>query len=497
MDIAPWVKDLIRDNAPTLLTALGLPPPFNIIAASIASASLRRYWGAAPVEMSTAVPAPVDTPANSDTTPVKKPEEVVAAITHFADDDKMQQSLKDAEQALQKYQSDNDFKFAELAQKNIDGSRTFQTETGIGEKVFDAGYKLIKVSVVVMAVIVFVAIAAARMNMLDDNAAAVFGVVGAVIGFINGIAASVVNFYWGSSQGSKEKSQEMSRTLERLGDGLVSAAKEKAGNKVVGDQNTITFDDTADATSGPTGSPPVAVMPAGEVSRLLAPKTVSSEMLQESASDLMTSHCYVSAGVSWTVGLQGVAVEGATISGTSGKPVTVTTIFDQYGALCCAAAIKFGVPIELIVATIAVESGGRANSERYEPKLKESSIGLMQTLVSTARSALKDKSMAPQALYEPEMSIRAGTAYIAQQLGVSHFDPPKVAAAYNAGSLRLDSGERNRWRMLCYPTGTGQHIDRYVQFYNDTAAVLIANPALVGDNVPCFHKLFSTTAAAA
>jgi hypothetical protein len=496
MDIAPWVKNLIRDNAPTLLTALGLPPPFNIIAASIASASLRRYWGAATVGPGMADPVPVDIPVKSDTAPVKKPEEVVAAITHFADDDKMKQSLKDAEQALQKYQSDNDFKFAELAQKNIDGSRTFQAETGIGEKVFDAGYTLIKVSVVVMAVIVFVAIVAVRMEVINNNAAAVFGVVGAVIGFINGIAASVVNFYWGSSQGSKEKSQEMSKTLEMLGDGLVSAAKEKAGNKVVGDQNTITFDDTADPTPPPTGSPLSGAMPAGEVSRLVAPKMVSGALLQDSARDLMGSHCYVSAGVSWTVGVQGVAVEGATISGTSGKPVTFTSIFEQYGALCSTAAIEFGVPIELIVATIAVESGGRASSERYEPKLKESSIGLMQTLVSTARSALKDQNMAPQALYEPEMSIRAGTAYIAQQLGISHFDPPKVAAAYNAGSLRLDSGERNRWRMLCYPTGTGQHIDRFVQFYNDTAAVLIANPALVGDNVPCFQRLFSTAAAA-
>jgi hypothetical protein len=41
-----------------------------------------------------------------------------------------------------------------------------------------------------------------------------------------------------------------------------------------------------------------------------------------------------------------------------------------------------------------------------------------------------------------------------------HRDPPKIAAAYNAGSLRKTSS--NRWHMV----STGNHIDRFVRHYN-------------------------------
>lgn len=39
-------------------------------------------------------------------------------------------------------------------------------------------------------------------------------------------------------------------------------------------------------------------------------------------------------------------------------------------------------------------------------------------------------------------------------------DPPKIAAAYNAGSIRRSSA--NRWHMVV----TGNHIDRFVSAYN-------------------------------
>ena len=41
-----------------------------------------------------------------------------------------------------------------------------------------------------------------------------------------------------------------------------------------------------------------------------------------------------------------------------------------------------------------------------------------------------------------------------------HRDPPKIAAAYNAGSLRRTSS--NRWHMV----STGSHINRFVLWYN-------------------------------
>ncbi len=64
-------------------------------------------------------------------------------------------------------------------------------------------------------------------------------------------------------------------------------------------------------------------------------------------------------------------------------------------------------------------------------------------------------------------SIRAGTAYIAQQRGKTLFDPPKMACAYNAGSIIRNTGAENRWKMRQYPIGTSEHADRFVRWFND------------------------------
>ncbi len=133
----------------------------------------------------------------------------------------------------------------------------------------------------------------------------------------------------------------------------------------------------------------------------------------------------------------------------------------------------YGVPVEIIIATIATESAGKPRALRKEPGYKSDaatphrvSPGLMQTLISTARSALKDKSINRQWLFVPSNSIKAGTAYIAQQSKKTGMDPPLVFAAYNAGGVYLQTGANNRWKTRQFPIGTGKHVDRAVNYFN-------------------------------
>jgi hypothetical protein len=62
----------------------------------------------------------------------------------------------------------------------------------------------------------------------------------------------------------------------------------------------------------------------------------------------------------------------------------------------------------------------------------------------------------------PDFSFRVGVRYMSSsyQRRQHHRDPPKIAAAYNAGSVRFSS--QNRWHMLV----TGNHIERWVGAYN-------------------------------
>jgi len=63
---------------------------------------------------------------------------------------------------------------------------------------------------------------------------------------------------------------------------------------------------------------------------------------------------------------------------------------------------------------------------------------------------------------QPDFSFEVGAKYMGSSFQRTQHrrDPPKIAAAYNAGSLR--STASNRWHMV----STGNHIDRFVRAYN-------------------------------
>jgi hypothetical protein len=185
--------------------------------------------------------------------------------------------------------------------------------------------------------------------------------------------------------------------------------------------------------------------------------------------------------VRWRLTPEGVEVEGTGVERSKGRPSTVTKVWDAYGAEINRTAQRRQVPCALIIATICTESGGNAEAVRLEPGYVSDeetphrvSVGLTQTLISTAREAMQ-MSFGRDWLVSPGNAIEAGTAYIAKQARVTRLDPPLVAAAYNAGRLAHQDGERNRWKLRQYPIGTSKHCDRFVAFFNDALAVLASH----------------------
>ncbi len=191
----------------------------------------------------------------------------------------------------------------------------------------------------------------------------------------------------------------------------------------------------------------------------------------------LTINHSIYSSVSWRLAMDGIRIEDAAPETTGGRPVTVRRVWGAFGDSMASWGEHYGVPVELIVATACTETRGNPERVRIEPGFISDqqtphrvSPGLMQTLISTARDAL-DGEVAETIdrawLLVADNSVRAGTAYMAQQRAKTSFDPPKVACAYNAGSVIRNNGPNNRWKMRQYPIGTSEHADRFVRWFND------------------------------
>lgn len=171
----------------------------------------------------------------------------------------------------------------------------------------------------------------------------------------------------------------------------------------------------------------------------------------------------------WRLSARGLEVTEGGILRTPGQPLTVLRIWHTYRELIQLSAQANRVPVELIVATIATESGGNPNTRLQEPDGRVS-VGLMQTLLGTA-SEVMSQPISEAWLRVPGNSIEAGTRCIARAKARSGYDPPLVAACYNAGSLR--PSKRNPWGLVCTDdrnddlTDGGDHVTRWVRFFND------------------------------
>ncbi len=192
-------------------------------------------------------------------------------------------------------------------------------------------------------------------------------------------------------------------------------------------------------------------------------------------SHLTEYHSHFDGGREWRLTPSGVELK-AGIPRTAGEPVTAANVWSSHSQSINGWSLHYGVPTALVLATICTESHGDETAVREESKYlsdeqtpNQISAGLMQTLLSTARSMVPSESIDRSWLMIPDNSIRAGTAYIASQSLSTGYDPPLVAAAYNAGSIRRH--DATEWLLKAH----GDHLDRFTRWFNDGVAVLQAS----------------------
>lgn len=202
-------------------------------------------------------------------------------------------------------------------------------------------------------------------------------------------------------------------------------------------------------------------------------------------------------GRAWRVTPEGIQSRGPAgdveLHRTAGAPRSIRLYLALWGDELVAAATAEGVPLALLLQTVATENGP-ANVQdsrleyiqvRREPGYVDDaqtphriSVGPCHVLISSARTAMGDPGIDRGWLLTPGNNIRAAARFIARQRGTTGFDPILVAAAYNAGGLYpAPPGSRwhNRWHLRSY----GSHLDRAAAWYGDSCRVLLEHRALV------------------
>ena len=214
-------------------------------------------------------------------------------------------------------------------------------------------------------------------------------------------------------------------------------------------------------------------------------------------------------GQEWRADDNGIYLRGEPNSPlrTPGEPSTASSALNEFADNIAEASQKFSVPPELILMTIATETGFMKSEGftgprtfRWEKNVtltttgdvaldgKEKgdySAGPMQVLSNTAREVNKKqdlgfdngsdlkwfknkpaKAPAKLGLYEGTTCVLIGTGYIAQQRSKTDLNPVLVSAAYNAGSLRASG--TNIWKIFFHH----DHVDRACNWFGDACAVM-------------------------
>lgn len=165
----------------------------------------------------------------------------------------------------------------------------------------------------------------------------------------------------------------------------------------------------------------------------------------------------VFSGVAWSVNGQTVVVASPPV----GSVATVTTCMKTYGASIVKYADLYRVSRASVVATAITES----NCTNPAGSSDGLSSGPMQVTGGTCAATVSGYSSAAclaKMHASADFSFMVGAKYMGSSYQVAQHDhdPPKIAAAYNAGSIR--SSTANRWHMIV----TGNHIERWVGAYN-------------------------------
>lgn len=199
-------------------------------------------------------------------------------------------------------------------------------------------------------------------------------------------------------------------------------------------------------------------------------------------------------GREWRLTNEGIETREG-IERTAGEPITMRTIWDDFGDDIQHACWEMDVSPDVVAAMIPIEAA-RQSDGHYDPEsVREEpgytsdeetphrvSPGVMQTLISTARDMAgkydlyDEDDVDRQMLFEPKHSIMLGTAYLAHQIERYGRDPVLLCAAYNAGSVR-ETG-RNPWKLRVYGK---TRLDRYVAWFNDFHAAVRDGSIDIGD----------------
>lgn len=164
-------------------------------------------------------------------------------------------------------------------------------------------------------------------------------------------------------------------------------------------------------------------------------------------------------GVSWSVKGQRVEVVDALTTDVA----QISKCMGTYGASIIKHADANKVSRGSVVATAITES----NCTNPAGSSDGLSSGPMQVTGYTCRALFpgrfgSDAACTSEMHNNPDFSFEAGCKVMGEAYAINQHkhDPPKIAAQYNAGSIK-ESGA-NRWRMVV----TGNHIDRFVAAYN-------------------------------
>lgn len=174
---------------------------------------------------------------------------------------------------------------------------------------------------------------------------------------------------------------------------------------------------------------------------------------------------------------------------TLGEPTTIRRYLKAWGPEIRAASKATGVPVPIILATIATENGpaksGPTKGLLVRPIRKEPgyvsdretphriSVGPCHLLLSTAKLTRAELS-------DLGTNLLAAAKYIASQKKRTGLQPIFVAAAYNSGGIYDASNPasrfHNRWHLRSY----GDHLDRWADWMGDALTVTGDKVALAG-----------------
>jgi len=202
----------------------------------------------------------------------------------------------------------------------------------------------------------------------------------------------------------------------------------------------------------------------------------------------------------WRLVRGGVELEGEAGPRRNAAPRAAAAAWAGHGAALEAAARQAGVPVDLLLATALTESLGREDALREAPGFvadaatpQRVSAGLMQTPLAAAREALAMPGLGRAALLEAATSALAGAAVILRQATggpePTGYDPPLVAIAYSAGSLR-PTREENPWGLVQARRGEGWHADAFCAFLGDAHALFEGGTA-PGPDTPSLWALLA------